>query len=207
MITDEMIEKNKNEFILLIRTIKREGARIEELISKLENSDFFTAPASTRYHASYKGGLCQHCLNVYKNLMKLNEDKNMQIPEESIVIVSLLHDISKMNYYEISYRNKKQYSDYGTKRDAGGNFDWVVEQSYSIVPEESRFIFSNHETTSEFMVRTFIPLTLEESVAILHHHGGVGNDSQPYASTVYGRYNLPVLLHLADMLATYVDEK
>ena len=207
MITDEMIEKNKNEFILLIRTIKREGARIEELISKLENSDFFTAPASTRYHASYKGGLCQHCLNVYKNLMKLNEDKNMQIPEESIIIVSLLHDISKMNYYEISYRNKKQYSDYGTKRDAGGNFDWVVEQSYEIIPKENRFIFSNHETTSEFMVRTFIPLTLEESVAILHHHGGVGNDSQPGAVNAFGRYNLPVLLHLADMLATYVDEK
>ena len=139
--------------------------------------------------------------------MKLNEDKNMQIPEESIIIVSLLHDISKMNYYEISYRNKKQYSDYGTKRDAGGNFDWVVEQSYEIIPKENRFIFSNHETTSEFMVRTFIPLTLEESVAILHHHGGVGNDSQPGAVNAFGRYNLPVLLHLADMLATYVDEK
>ena len=82
-----------------------------------------------------------------------------------------------------------------------------MEQSYEIIPKENRFIFSNHETTSEFMVRTFIPLTLEESVAILHHHGGVGNDSQPGAVNAFGRYNLPVLLHLADMLATYVDEK
>ena len=207
MITNEKIEQNKQEFISLLRTIKREGARIEELISKLENSDFFTAPASTKYHASYKGGLCQHCLNVYNNLMMLNSNKNIGIDDDSIVIVSLLHDLSKMNFFEISYRNKKQYSEYGTKRDAGGNYDWVTEQSYSVIPEENRFIYGNHETTSEFMVRTFIPLTLEESVAILHHHGGVGNDSQPCASNVFGRYTLPVLLHCADLIATYEDEK
>ena len=115
MITNEKIEQNKQEFISLLRTIKREGARIEELISKLENSDFFTAPASTKYHASYKGGLCQHCLNVYNNLMMLNESKNIGVDNDSIIIVSLLHDLSKMNFFEISYRNKKQYSDYGTK--------------------------------------------------------------------------------------------
>ena len=87
MITNEKIEQNKQEFISLLRTNKREGARIEELISKLENSDFFTAPASTKYHASYKGGLCQHCLNVYNNLMMLNESKNIGVDNDSIIIV------------------------------------------------------------------------------------------------------------------------
>lgn len=208
MITNEKIEQNKQEFISLLRAIKREGARIEELISKLENSDFFTAPASTRYHASYKGGLCQHCLNVYNNLMMLNESKNIGVDNDSIIIVSLLHDLSKMNFFEISYRNKKQYSEYGTKRDAGGNYDWVTEQSYSVISEENRFIYGNHETTSEFMVRTFIPLTVEESVAILHHHGGTGWDSNPdNTPQVFNRYTLPVLLHCADLIATYEDEK
>ena len=205
MITNEKIEQNKQEFISLLRAIKREGARIEELISKLENSDFFTAPASTRYHASYKGGLCQHCLNVYNNLMMLNESKNIGVDNDSIIIVSLLHDLSKMNFFEISYRNKKQYSEYGTKRDAGGNYDWVTEQSYSVIDSKNRFIFGNHEETSEFMVRSFLSLKLEESVAILHHMGGSGHDSsQTDLSTIYSKYGLAALLHSADLLSTFV---
>ena len=60
MLTPEQIEKNKLEFIELVRSIHREGMDTESLIKKLENSDFFVAPASTIYHNAYDGGLCEH---------------------------------------------------------------------------------------------------------------------------------------------------
>ena len=111
MLTNEMIEKNKQEFISLINSVDREGVRKEELINKLVASDFFIAPASTKYHGSYPGGLCDHCLCVYHNLKSLVETKHLQdtIGINSIIIVSLLHDFSKMNFYKRDYRNKKVY--------------------------------------------------------------------------------------------------
>ncbi len=94
------LEENKARFIELIRGIKRECADIEGLIKKLESSDFFEAPASTKYHSSIKGGLCLHSLNVYDNLRCLVKMKFGDVPftvydEDSIRIVSLLHDIAK----------------------------------------------------------------------------------------------------------------
>lgn len=201
---------NKNEFIGLIKTyITRDGARVDDLIDKLEKSDFFAAPASTKYHMSVAGGLCQHSLNVYHNLVNLVDEKNFEdkISKESIAIVALLHDLSKMNYYKKDVRNKKVYSEDGSKKDAMGNFDWVAEPIYVTIDAEERFIYGSHEETSEFMIRQFIPLTYIESSAILHHHAGMGYDSaQGNISAVYTRYPLATLLHIADMLASYVDE-
>ena len=77
MLTDEQIDFNKNKFISLLRRITRQDSLIEELIHKLEQSDFFTAPASTQYHSAFKGGLCQHSLNVYEELVNLI---NMKYP-------------------------------------------------------------------------------------------------------------------------------
>lgn len=205
MLLNEQIEQNKKDFISLLQEIKvdRPDAAVDALINKLQSSDFFIAPASVKYHANYKGGLCHHSLNVYKHLCQL---AGGIYPKSTLIIVALLHDISKMNLYEISYRNKKEYSETGSKSDAGGRFDWVVEQSYAMVDEKERFIFGNHEETSEFMVRTFIPLQVEESAAILYHHGGKGWDSSQAASLVFGRYKLAVMLHCADMMAAYADE-
>jgi len=208
-LSDEAIQQNKEEFLTLVNSITREGFKKEELISKLENSDFFVAPASTRFHGSYKGGLCDHCLNVYHNLVSLVEKKHLteEINPESIKIVALFHDFSKMNYYKIDYRNKKVYCQSGSKKDNGGNYDWVVEQSYATVPVEERFVFGSHEETSEFMTRTYIPLSYDESAAILNHHFGMGFDStKADMSSIATRYPLMLLLHLADMLAAYIDE-
>ena len=152
--TLEIIAKNKETFCEILRTVKREGADIEKLITKLERSDFFEAPASTRYHNSVEGGLVDHCLNVYYNLKSLVKNKHLEeiIDEESIVICALLHDMSKMNFYEKTFKNVKVYSEYGSKRDEGGTFDWVAQQSYKTVDVEKRFLYGNHEETSEFMV-------------------------------------------------------
>lgn len=200
----------KADFIDLLREIKRPNANIEGLINKLESSDFFQAPASTKYHNAYVGGLLEHSLNVYYNLYSLVELKGLfsYIDLDSILICGLLHDISKMNFYEPSSRNRKVYHENGSKYDELGRFDWISEFSYKIKEPKDRFIYGNHEETSEFMIKSYIPLTVEESVAILNHHGGKGYDSIPiqHISDKYNRYILSSLLHVADMIATYIDE-
>lgn len=200
---------NKNRFIEILRSVSRENADIEGLIEKLESSDFFDAPASTRFHCSYPGGLVEHCLKVYDNLKMLIETKDLDINSDSIIICGLLHDISKMGIYEKSMRNEKVYREDGSKSDNLGRFDWVSRECYKVKDASQRFIYSNHESTAEFMVRCYIPLKVEESVAIMHHHGGLGYDSIPSSamSDIYIRYPLVTLLHVADMMSTFIDEK
>lgn len=207
MIPTDIIEENKNEFIELVRSIKREGAAIDSLLDMLETSDFFYAPASTKYHGSYPGGLCEHCLDTYKELKCLVENFPKYFYEsDSIKILGLFHDIAKINLYKKDIRNKKFYHENGSKFDNLGLFDWVSEEVYSI-DHDKKFVYGNHEQTCEFLVRQYFPLTLEESVALLHHHGGMSWDStQTDLSEIYNKYPMALLLHTADMLATYIDQ-
>ena len=99
------------------------------------------------------------------------------IRPDSIAIVALLHDFSKMNLYEPGVRNVKKYYPEGSKFDAMGHFDWVAEPTFNMVEDSKRFIYGNHEETSEFMIRQYIPLSYIESCAIINHHGGMGFDS------------------------------
>ena len=210
MLTEEQIAKNKDEFISLISSIEREGASIEKLLNKLNNSDFFYAPSSTKYHCAYEGGLCEHSLNVYKNFLSLvNGRENLDeccYDENTIKIVTLLHDISKMNIYEKTSKNEKVYCEDGDKYDALGKFKWVTTIGWGL--KQDRFTYGSHEMTSEFIARQFIPLTIDESVAILHHMGGRNWDSaQDNLTDIFGQYQLATLLHLSDMMASYVDER
>ena len=208
-LSEEAILENKKVIIELLRQGVKRECNLEGLISKLESSDFFEAPASTRWHNAIPGGLADHSLNVYYNLKSLVRNKHLEedIPEESIIICGLLHDMSKINIYERSIRNKKVYSDSGSKSDNLGRFDWVSEQSYVTKNDKERFQYGNHEETSEYMIRRYIPLTLEESIAILHHHGGKGFDSsQQNISYMMSIHPLLTLLHCADMISTFVDE-
>lgn len=213
MLLQEQINNNKTEFIELVRRIKRPDAKIEELINTLETSDFFVAPASVKNHNSFEGGLCDHCLNVYYNMRHLVNYKFSEIEindeiEESIIILALLHDISKMNLYTKTVRNVKVYSPQGDKSDSMGKFYWDTQSAYAINERGKRFIYGSHEMRSEYIARQFIPLTLEESAAILHHMGGANWDSaKDNIEEVYVEYPLALLLHLSDMLATFSDER
>ena len=91
----------KEQFLELLRTVKRDG--IEDLINFLEKSDFFKAPASTRFHGNFEGGLAEHSMKVYEILKHKVENniKGVKIPEESIIIIGLLHDICKTNFYKV----------------------------------------------------------------------------------------------------------
>ena len=199
----------ENKICSLLRKIDRPGADVEGLIKKLKDTDYFTAPASTKFHNCFIGGLADHSLNVYYNLKRLVENKHLEdvIPEESIIICGLLHDMSKINYYEKGVRNKKVYSESGSKWDELGRYDWVSEETWNVIPDNKRFIYGNHEETAEFMVRQFIPLKVAESAAILNHHAGKGYDSTGInISSIFHKYPLANLLHVADMIATFTDE-
>lgn len=208
MLGKERIEANKKEFIELINSITREFDK-DRLIDWLENkSDFFSAPASTKYHESHEGGLCDHSLNVYYCLRNLVEsyksyftytDENgnsvCRYDDDTLRIVGLLHDISKANYYERYSRNLK---------DASGN--WTQVWEYRV--RDNRFIYGSDEQTAEFMVSTFIPLTVDEKIAILHKSGGRAFDStQTSIPTIFEHCSLAVLLNVADLLSCYILER
>lgn len=209
-ITDEQRELNKDRFLDELDMISREGFRKYELIEYLSaKSDFFTAPASTRFHNSFAGGLCDHSLHVYDNMRKLQSvyPQFAGLMDDSIRIVALLHDIAKTNYYIAAAKNVKVYSPTGSKYDSCGRYDWESVMGYT-VDDSKRFLYGNHEMTSEFLVRQFVPLSVDESIAILHHHGGMSTDcAKDNITEIYNRNPLATMLHLADMMATYLDEQ
>lgn len=202
MLLEEQIASNREKFLNLVSGINnRDGMNLSLLIRQLNESDFFSAPANTRYNGSYEGGLVEHCLNVYVILSKLNNDLHLNLSEDSIRIVSLFHDFSKMNFYDKSVKNEKVYCNGGSKRDNKGTFDWVAKDIYVSREPENRFIFGSREETSAFMINTFIPLSVDEWVAILHNTGQLNSDSaKDSLYDVYRKYPLALYLHIANMI-------
>lgn len=211
MLTDAQIEQNRIEFLKLVAEIDIPGADTQGLVEYLDSSDFFTAPASTQYHCGYKGGLCEHSMNVYHNLVKLIDSKAGLIPKydnNSLLIVALFHDISKTNFYEMYVMNKKKYFDQGTKHDNMGKFDWIAEEAYKVKEPENRFVTSTHEVNSFLILSRYIPMTEEEIAAVINHMGPKTEGEMKYESTnVYNRYPLASLLYMADFMSTFVDER
>lgn len=191
---NEQIEKNKEEFISIAKeNIKREG--IQKLLDWLETTDFFECPASSRFHSAEAGGLCFHSLNVYKRLKKLMEDEQgtENINLESITIVALFHDVCKCCYYKTEYRNVKE------------NGEWVQKPFYAVDDQ----LPYGHGEKSVYMVNGYMRLTREEALAINWHMGGFdtrvkGGDMS--LANVYYKYPLAILVHIADVMATYLDE-
>lgn len=213
MLTEEQIAENKKLFLDLVNSINVEGADLEGLIKYLEESDFFTAPASTVYHSAYKGGLCQHSLNVYFELQELYDKYKKQgvelnYSEDTLKVVGLFHDISKVNFYESYVQNKKIYSENGSKSDNMGKFDWFSEEKYKVIEAHDRFVAADHGTNSYIILSRYIPMTEEEMVAIINHHSGMDNGcTNRDLSAILNRYSLAALLHIADYVATYIWEK
>ncbi len=172
--------------------ISREGA--ERLLTWLSNTDFFTAPASTRYHCAFEGGLVKHSVNVYHALMKHFEPDVDN--KESFAICGLLHDVCKAQFYKLGSRNVKNPE---TGR-------WEPQPYYSI---EDEFPFG-HGEKSVFLIERFLRLKPSEAMAIRWHMGGFDNAAQGGSmalSQAYERYPLAVKLHMADIEATYLMER
>lgn len=208
MLTNEQIESNKTTYLQLISQIDIDGADTQGLAEYLLNSDFFTAPASTLYHNNFEGGLCQHSLNVYNTLCNLvNTYAKGKYDNSSLIVVALLHDLAKVNFYEKYVANRKIYSPQGTKHDNQGNFDWFAEEAYKVKDAKDRFIGGEHGFNSMILANKYIPMTYEETLAILHHHVGIGEAKQiSDLSAILNKYPLVTLLHMADFLSTFILE-
>lgn len=199
---------SSERFNALLFSITRDGADIEGIHKCLEDHGFYSAPASSKYHRSYDGGLCEHSLNVYDVLVDL---VGMYCPDrysdDTLKIVALLHDVSKSNYFVSEVKNKKVYSPTGSKSDSIGKFDWESYNSFVVKPAEERNLFGTPEENTYYIVSQYIPLTLEESTAILNHRGNAEGSSSSVnrdLPAIYRRYPLVSLLHIADFLSTYL---
>ena len=182
-LTDWDIYKN------LLLSTKRKG--IENLIQWLDNSDFKVAPASTRYHGNHEGGLLEHSLNVYNECIRQKDlIKLFNIPQDTLIITSLLHDICKVNYYKMDVRNVKK------------NGAWVQEPYYTV---DDMFPMG-HAEKSIIIAQQFIQLSDVEIAMIRAHMGGFVSDNYFSPSSVYNKYPEAIVLHNADLIATYVLE-
>lgn len=203
----------------LLRSTNRDG--IEDLISFLRKSDFYTAPASTRYHSCHEGGLAEHSLNVYHCLCeKLNSDmlcvcfdsiidpsndagEETQELDNSLIIIALLHDICKTYMYDTEWKNKKVYSDTGSKSDTNGRFDWVTVAGYTV---NDKFPYG-HGEKSVMMIEQFIKLKPFERYAIRWHMGFTEpKENWNVLSAAIRKYPLILAVHEADLEATYLLE-
>lgn len=220
MLTEPQIRENRELFIRLVKSISIDGADTGGLISFLENSDFFIAPASSQYHGSYKGGLCEHSIKVYQNLIALEKTFFQKVVEsgddlisvnvhsdDTLKIVGLLHDLSKVNFYETYVQNKKVYSPEGKKYDEMGRFDWVAVEAYKVRDAKERMIAGSKGMNSFLIVSRFIPLAQEEIVALVNQYAGSDKtENTEDLSAILGKYNLTVLLHAADLIATFCTQ-
>ena len=179
----------KEEFIKLLKDIDRPG--MDKLLEFLEKSDFFTAPASTRFHGSRENGLVEHSLKVYEILKEKIKHAPIpiDIPDESVRIIALLHDICKTKFYKIEYRNVK--NSLGV---------WEKAPYYTI--EDT--IPYGHGEKSVMMITEFMKLTNEEKYAIRWHMGFT--EPKEIYNTIgaaYEKYPIALLTKEADLEATY----
>lgn len=188
----------KEEFIELYRElIHREGS--EALLDYLENkSDFFTCPASAKYHGAYAGGLCDHSLNVYHCLRdyldreRVQELYGVEADPESVAIVSLLHDLCKIGCYKAGSRN--------VKNDATGQWEKVPTFFYDDP------LPYGHGEKSVYIISGFMRLRREEAMAIRWHMGFSGGEDARLVGKALEMYPLAFALSVADMEATYFLE-
>lgn len=191
----------RDKFIQIFKSkIKREGAdKLLDFICS-PSSDFFTAPASARYHSAYEGGLCEHSINVYECLVAYldrdvaREKYKLNYSDETIAIVALLHDLCKMNIYKVSYRNAK-------------NEQGVWEKVPYYEFDDS--LPYGHGEKSVYMISPFMKLSREEAFAIRYHMGFSNTENQMATNNVskaFEMYPLAFALSTADMEATYYLE-
>ncbi len=181
----------KEEFISIFKeNISRQGS--QELLDWMLKTDFFTAPASTKYHCACPEGLVMHSLSVYKVMMEKHFEEGVDNPE-SFAICALLHDLCKAQFYKISSRNVKN-------QETG---KWEQVPYYSV---EDAFPYG-HGEKSVFLIERFMRLKTAEAMAIRWHMGGFEESNGFTVSLAYEKYPIAVKLHLSDLESTYLREK
>lgn len=228
-----MAEKSpKERFLHLAGKIKRDG--ITDLMNYLDAKDFFTAPASTRYHGSHPQGLLMHSLWVYDLMKEINELTSLNIDKESILVCGLFHDVCKVDFY-------KEDSEEATSAQMGKLRSLCDGSKYDLPPKHQRTkvyvsllidaILKNksvpeykttykvedrlpmgHGEKSVFIINKFMAITDEEALAIRWHLGGFDpaawNSPMGNPSVQAFRENkLVALISGADILASYLMDE
>ncbi len=192
------VDEIKQEFLdIFYDNVERDGA--EALLEYLEKTDFFTAPASGRRHSNFEGGLCLHSINVWKRFVKLLQNEygdnwTDTISAESVAIIALLHDICKVNTYTVEMRNVKV------------DGEWVQKPYYKYFDT----LPYGHGEKSVYMISGFMRLTREEAMAINWHMGAFDarcTSNMSIMQNVFYKFPVAFLFHIADYMATYLDEK
>mgnify|MGYP000932888589 CR=1 FL=1 len=131
-------EANWGKTVSLLQEIKRKG--ISNLIEYLEVSDYFMAPASTKYHGAYEGGLCEHSLNVTEMFSKRNKILEKPILEESVILCGLLHDACKIGFYtKVANKYKADLEHPAQNSHARLSLE-VIERYIKLIPVERDII-------------------------------------------------------------------
>ena len=180
-------EENRKTIIDLLRSVERDG--IDELIGKMDEIGYFTSPASTQYHLAYEGGLAEHSLNVYSVLSSFAESvgyENYGITHDNIVIVSLLHDITKSGFLGQS----------GYIPNILKNGEISKAKPYE---KNKQMVAIDHEVSAIVLISQYIKLEPDEMTAILYHNGLYTPIGRSYSGKESGLY---ILLHAADMFTS-----
>ena len=205
---------NINRFEQLMSKVKREG--VDQLMAFIRKSDFYTAPASTKYHLSIEGGLLQHSLNVYDCLMAKKSDPVWKeiletAGDESLIISALFHDLCKTYFYTKGTKNQKSYDPgkvaaaekWQVKHDNGGDFIWEIVDTYEVNDQ----IPYGHGEKSVMMIENYMKLTSPERYAIRWHMGHTEpKENWNYLSRAIENHPLVLALHIADMEASNLLE-
>lgn len=167
--------------------VSRDG--VDRLMGWLDSTDFYTAPASSRYHGAYEGGLVEHSLDVMDELFRLDDAYEFGFSTESMALVALFHDLCKVGCYTADTRNVKD-----------DNGVWHKVPCYRF---DESFPFGGHGSKSVFLLQSFITLTPEEAVAINCHMGQFDATTYSNPSRAFETYPLAWALHVADEASTY----
>ena len=224
MLSNEQVAEVKAEWLGILGKVKR-GFDKDALVGYLESVGFFEAPASTKYHCAFKGGLALHSINVSRALYQLVRASAEKVPNpeweegngkpreilrmaydnDSLILVGLLHDVAKAGLYEPYAKNEKVYGPYGKKKDDLGNFDWVASLAYRVKDSSERDSVGPRGFAAYHAVSRYVPLTEEEALALVNQ-AAPGEDFQGNLSDVFAKHNLAAYLHAADVVATYCIE-
>lgn len=200
MLKENEITNNKNLYIEKLRNTKRDN--IDNLIEYINATDFFNAPASTKYHSNFEGGLCLHSLLVSDLLHEKKMRFQYDIPDSSIDIIALLHDLCKADVYRKTFKNVIV----GEEIKYGKPFKkWDQVEQWNF---EDNLPFG-HGTKSVILIQNFIKLSKLETACIIHHMGkpeGGFQETSAYNKAIE-LFPFLILMHTADYEASIFLEQ
>lgn len=169
----------------------------DALMDYLKTGGFFIAPASTKYHGAFPGGLYEHSRCVFLRLKEMTEKMDLQWQRpESPFIVGMFHDLCKCDQYRITQDVQDLMNKY---KDTGVNINPVYEYNPNT-------LLKGHGTKSVMILSQFINLTGEEMLCIRYHMGAYETDDWDGFDLAIKKYPNVLITHTADMFASKVDD-